>query len=48
VFHHNIETGDLVLDTIANGITDPQLLSQGFGVLVTKENAAAVLMSVRP
>jgi hypothetical protein len=40
VFHHNIKTGDLVLDTIVNGITDPRLLSQGFGVLVTKENAA--------
>jgi hypothetical protein len=44
VFHHNIETGDLVLDTIVNGITAPRLLSQGFGVLVTKENAAAVLI----
>jgi hypothetical protein len=43
VFHHNIETGDLVLATIVDGSTDPRLLSQGFGVLVTKENAAAVL-----
>jgi hypothetical protein len=44
VFHHNIETGDLVLDTIVNGSTDPRLLSQGFGVLVTKENVDAVLI----
>jgi hypothetical protein len=42
VFHHNIETGDLVLDTIVNGSVDPRLLSQGFGILVTKENTGIV------
>ncbi|MDR1326089.1 MAG: hypothetical protein LBK00_08660 [Treponema sp.] len=44
VFHHNIETGDLVLDAIVNGSVEPRLLSQGFGVLVTKENVDNVLM----
>ncbi|MDR3338265.1 MAG: hypothetical protein LBT16_13790 [Treponema sp.] len=33
----------LFLDTIVNGVTDPQLLSQDFGVLITKENAGAML-----
>ena len=46
VFHHNIETGDLVIDTIVNGSAEPGLLSQGFGVLVTKENVDGVLKNI--
>ncbi|MDR1399616.1 MAG: hypothetical protein LBJ41_06830 [Treponema sp.] len=43
VFHHNIETGDLVLDAIVYGRAEPHLIAQGFGVLVTKENVDSVL-----
>lgn len=43
VFHHNTETGDLVLDALVSGSAEPRLLSQGFGVLVTKGNVYDVL-----
>jgi hypothetical protein len=47
VFHHNITIGDMVIDTIFNGVTDEHLLSQGFGIFVTPENRDAFFALLR-
>lgn len=36
--HYTEEIGDLIIDRIFHGVTDPELESQGFGYYVTKEN----------
>ena len=36
--HYKLQVGDLIIDTIFNHKTDSQLLSQGFGYFVKKEN----------
>lgn len=41
--HFNSIVGDIILDNICNGKTDNELLQQGFGVLVDKENIAELL-----
>lgn len=36
--HYNSALGDLMIDSMVNGSTDPEAFSQGFGIQVTKEN----------
>ena len=38
IHHYNAEVGDLILDAICYNKTTPELLSQGFGMFVNKDN----------
>lgn len=44
--HYKAHVGDMIMDVIFRGKSDPDLEAQGFGVLVTKENCAEFLESV--
>ncbi len=41
--HYCPAVGDMIIDTIYHGKTDPELLEQGFGVYVTKENVGELI-----
>lgn len=41
--HYTAETGDLLLECLVRGVTDDELLKEGFGMLVTKDNVGELL-----
>ncbi len=45
--HYLAEIGDMILDCIWNGNTDPALLSQGFGFYTTRDNVEELIALLR-